>query len=86
MRKILKVNLVSYEDLTDEEKKFQPNNGCGKEWANYIKVSDGADTVMILSDAAEPEDATFTRDFKGVVEAIERAYKIGLRDGKKLKS
>lgn len=65
---------------------MQPNNGCGKECANYIKMTDGSDTVMILSDAVEPEDATFTRDFKEVVKAIEQAYKIGLRDGKKLKS
>lgn len=83
---MLKVNVVSFQELTREEQKLQPNNGCGKECANYIKMTDGSDTVMILSDAVEPEDATFTRDFKEVVKAIEQAYKIGLRDGKKLKS
>lgn len=81
---MLKVNLVSYEDLTDEEKKFQPNNGVGKEYANYIKITNDSETVMILSDAVEPEDATFRRDFSNVVFAIEKAYKIGIRDGKRL--
>ena len=81
---MLKVNLVSYEDLTDEEKKFQPNNGVGKEYANYIKITNDSETVMILSDAVEPEDATFRRDFSNVVLAIEKAYKIGIRDGKRL--
>ncbi|MFP3722110.1 hypothetical protein SFC57_02415 [Niallia circulans] len=81
---MLKVNLISYEDLTKEEKEIQPNNGWGKECANYIKLTDGNKTVMILSDAFEPEDGTFTRDLSDVVDAIEEAYKIGLRDGKKL--
>ncbi|KYC67198.1 hypothetical protein [Heyndrickxia coagulans] len=81
---MLKVNLVSFEDLTEEEKEIQPNNGCGKEYANYIKITDGYKTVMILSDAVEPEDARFSRDFRDFVDAIEEAYKIGIRDGKKL--
>jgi hypothetical protein len=81
---MLKVNIAIFEDLTEEEKEIQPNNGCGKEYASYIKITDGSKTVMILSDAVEPEDATFTRDFSDVVYAIEQAYKIGLRDGKKL--
>ncbi|MDH5161483.1 hypothetical protein [Heyndrickxia oleronia] len=82
---MLKVNLVSFDDLTEEEQQLQPNNGWGKEYANYIRITDGAETVMILSDAFEPEDGTFTRDLCYVVDAINEAYKIGLRDGKKLK-
>ncbi len=82
---MLKVNLLSFEDLTEEEKEIQPNNGWGKEYANYIKITDSENTVMILSDAFEPEDGTFTRDLCYVVDAIKEAYKIGLRDGKKLK-
>jgi len=81
---MLKVKRIYFDDLTQEEQKFQPNNGSGKENATYIRITDGMDTVMILSDAAEPEDATFGRDFANVVDAIEIAYKIGLRDGKRL--
>lgn len=83
---MLKVNRVYFEDLTEEEQEIQPDNGSGKEYANYIKITDGTETIMILSDAVEPEDATFSRDFSDVVDAIEKAYKIGLRDGKKLSS
>ncbi|SDM18056.1 hypothetical protein [Bacillus sp. OK048] len=83
---MLKVNLISFEDLTQQEQEDQPDNGPGKEYANYIKITDSANTLLILSDAVEPEDATFRRDFKGVVRAIEQAYKIGLRDGKKFTS
>jgi hypothetical protein len=81
---MLKIDLVSFEDLTKEEQEIQPNNGSGKEYASYIKITDGYKTLMILSDAVEPEDATFRRDFLPVMTAIKQAYKIGLRDGKKL--
>lgn len=81
---MIKVNLVHFEDLTEEEKEVQPNNGSGKEYANYIKITDGSKLVMILSDAVEPEDATFTRDFREVIHAIEEAYKYGFRDGKRV--
>ena len=81
---MLKVNVVSFQELSEQEQKLQPNNGCGKEYANYIKITDGSETVMILSDAVEPEDATFRRDFSNVVSAIKKAYEIGIRDGKRL--
>ncbi|MFC5775138.1 hypothetical protein [Ectobacillus antri] len=81
---MLKVKLVNFDDLTEEEREIQPNNGWGKEYANYIKITDGTETLMILSDSAEPEDATFNRDFKNVIKAIEMAYLKGLKDGKKL--
>jgi hypothetical protein len=81
--KMLTVNIVEFEELTEEEQQVQPDNGCGKEYANYIKVTDGIETVMIISDAIEPEDATFRRDLGCVTTAIIKAYKLGLRDGRK---
>jgi hypothetical protein len=82
---MLKIELVKFGDLTDEEKEEQPNNGCGKENARYIKLSNAGRTLMIISDAVEPEDATFTRDFRKVINAIQLAYKCGISDGKKLR-
>ena len=82
---MLKIELVKFDDLTDKEKEEQPNNGWGKATANYIKLSNAGRTLMIISDAAEPEDATFTRDFRNVVNAIQLAYKCGISDGKKLR-
>jgi hypothetical protein len=81
---MLKVELVDFDDLSKEEQEIQPNNGNGKEYASYIRLTHGGKTVMILSDAAEPEDLTFYRDLSGVLSAIERAYKLGIQDGKKL--
>lgn len=78
---MLKVELVSYEDLTEDEQQNQPNNGQGREYANYIKMTEDDEVIMILSDAVEPEDTTFTRDFSGVLGAIKRAYEIGKVDG-----
>lgn len=79
---MLKVELVGYDDLTKEEQEFQPNNGSGKEYANYVRVSDAGKTLIILSDAVEPEDARFSRDFREVVDAIDLAYKTGIKHGK----
>lgn len=82
---MLNVDIVRFEDLTEDEKEMQPDNGCGKEYANYIKLTNESKTVMILSDAVEPEDATFSRDFSEVLEAIKIAYNTGLSDGLKSK-
>ena len=79
---MFEVKLVDFGDLTKEEQENQPNNGCGKECANYIKVTSGDETLWILSDAVEPEDATFGRDFSDVVDVIKDAYAMGLKHGK----
>lgn len=79
---MLRVELIGYEDLTEDEREDRPNNGSGKEYANYIRLSDAGETLIIMSDAVEPEDATFSRDFHEVIDAIEMAYKLGIRHGK----
>lgn len=82
---MLKVEKLRYCELTEEEQKTQPNNGRGKHEAHYIKLSFTTDeeekTLMILSDAVEPEDATFHRDFSGVIDALELAYQKGIEVG-----
>ncbi|WP_340499974.1 hypothetical protein [Caldifermentibacillus hisashii] len=82
---VLKVELVYYDDLSEKEKETQPDNGCGKEYARYIKISNAGQTLMILSDAIEPEDATFNRDLRSVIDAVKLAYVQGIKDGKKLR-
>jgi len=81
----LEIHRCKFEDLTEEERRFQPDNGSGKLDANYIKLTDKGETVTILSDAVEPEDATFVRDFSDVLDAIETAYEIGVKDGRNYK-
>lgn len=85
-KKMLKINIVFFDELTDNEQAIQPNNGRGKEYASYIKITDGAETLMLLSDAVEAEDARFTRDFNCIVDALEQVYLKGLQDGKKLRN
>lgn len=82
---MLKVDRIMYRDLTREEQQEVPNNGCGKEYANYVRVTHGiGNTILLISDATEPEDSTLERDFKPLVDMVEQAYILGVRDGKKL--
>ena len=80
---MFKVVRCWYDDLTDEEKNDVPNNGYGgKEEANYLRLIHNDETYDLISDAMEPEDATFTRDLFWVKAAIEQAYELGYADGK----
>lgn len=71
------VRIIGFEDLTEREKEEAPDNGCGKEYANYLQVKWKGETVVFKSDAVESEDATFTRDFDWVITAIKKAYELG---------
>lgn len=74
----MKVTIVEYEDLPVLIRKSMPNNGPGREWANYLRV-EHAGTMRYYSDAMESEDARFTRDLGWIKGAIEEAYRAGLR-------
>lgn len=58
----MKIEMLKYEDLTEQEKEEAPNNGFGCKYANYIRISYDGKTIALYSDAMEPEDATFKRD------------------------
>ena len=75
-----KVQLQEFSQLSDAEKMGAPNNGNGKEWANYVRVTHNGKTLYLESDAIEPEDKSFYRDLNWVVDAIRRAYEIGRAD------
>ena len=70
----MKIEILSYDDLTDVQKEDMPNNGAGKECATYIKISDGHFLVALLSDAMEPEDATFDRDLSWIAPLLKIVY------------
>lgn len=73
--------MITYDDLTPEEKDLAPDNGFGMEYASYIRITDNAGTY-VKSDAMEPEDAIFFRDLDWIIGAINTAYQTGLIDGK----
>jgi len=74
---MFKVTLVRYEDLPNDIKDSQPDNGCGRDYANYLKLEFG-ERIFYESDAMEPEDATFRRDLLWVKDALVKAYQEGL--------
>lgn len=76
------VVMQRYNDLTDDEKEDVRDNGCGKEWANYIRIYHNGETILLESDAIEPEDASLSRDFNWILSALELAYSLGYKDGK----
>lgn len=78
---MLKVERQSFDDLSDTEKAGASDNGGGRDYANYVRVSHDGKTLYLESDAMEPEDSRFTRDLSWVLDAIRRAYELGIADG-----
>lgn len=80
----MKLETLTYEDLTEEEREDAPNNGHSAVAARYLRVQFSPDEKpVVYSDAMEPEDATFLRDLNWVLDAISTAYETGLRQGAK---
>ena len=77
---MLKITSPQFEELTEDERKSVSNNGSGKEYASYIRVEHDGKTILLESDAMEPEDAVFFRDLSWIMDIIERAYEIGKID------
>jgi len=75
------ISTPEFYQLTPDEQSSVSNNGCGKEYANYIRIQRNGETVYLESDAMEPEDARLTRDLSWVKEVIQYAYQCGKADG-----
>jgi hypothetical protein len=76
------VTSLNFDDLTASEKANAANNGSGKEYANYIRVTRNGKTAYTESDAMEPEDARFSRDLNWIAQALRDAYSAGVEDGR----
>lgn len=74
---MLEVTTLRFEDLKEEEKKNVSNNGSGMEYATYLKVTHNGKTILLESDAMEPEDATLDRDLRWVKDIINKVYVLG---------
>ena len=75
--KLLVIEQVSFEELTPEQQEYQPDNGCGKEFADYLIIKYKGAIIRIESDAMESEDVRFCRDLSWIKDAIEQAYELG---------
>jgi len=69
-----------FDDLSDEEKESASNAGCGKELATYIRVRHDGKTILLESDAIEPEDKDFYRDLSWISVWLKKAYELGKAD------
>ena len=75
------VTIESFDDLSDEEKEVASDNGIGKESASYIRIRHHDKTLLLESDAIEPEDKTFYRDLAWVGQWLIASYQLGRIDG-----
>ena len=72
---IKSIKVAMYEDLPEDVREYQPNNGCGREWASYLIIEWSDGSIQIESDAMEPEDVKFYRDLSWIKSTIERLQK-----------
>lgn len=81
---MLIVEMLSYDDLSEfEQDDFLSDNGCGKEYASYLKVIHDDKVIAFESDAMCPEDAIFCRDLKWIKSLLLRCYELGKQDSMK---
>jgi len=73
------IEIQRFENLTKEEQEQAANNGCGKEYASYLRVVHNGRLILLESDAMEPEDARFHRDLLWIKDALQKCYEIGKR-------
>ena len=73
------VTIEGFNDLSPDEQDSMPNNGVGKQYASYLRIRSYGETILLKSDAIEPEDKTFFRDLSWIKEALEDAYLFGIQ-------
>lgn len=76
----MKIQKLNYEDLTLLEADLAPDNGSGKDMSNYLRITYEDGNSVTVSDAMEPEDATFSRDLSWIKDALLMAYEQGIKD------
>ena len=80
---MMQVEQLSYDKLPHWAKALAlafPDNGHGREDAEYLIVSENGKFIEMFSDAMEPEDARFSRDLSWVKDAILEAYEAGQKN------
>lgn len=75
----LLIEVIDAQDLSDEMKDTYDveYDDC----SNFMIVKHCDETICVVNDYMEPEDATFTRDLKWVAEMLEEVYELGKVDG-----
>jgi len=79
----MKTENITYGDLTQTEKDEVPDNGAGKEYAGYLRVSHNGKTIALESDAMEPEDCVFYRDLSWIGPLLHKVFLLGKQEAHK---
>lgn len=74
----MKITIVTYDDLPEDKKAEQLEDGVDKEGALYLKVEMNRKPVVYYSDALDPEDANFRRGLAWLKYVRLAAYHTGL--------
>ncbi len=82
--KMLTASIECFDDLSDQEKECVPNNGVGKEYASYLRLRHNGHTILLKSNAMEPEDVSFYRDLSWVVDWLIKMYELGKQEQRDL--
>ena len=78
---MFKVHILPYRELPDDVKS---QLSYGDSYGEYILIYHKDRLIFWRSNEIEPEDIKFSRDLSWVPEMIEKAYKLGLKDGNSL--
>lgn len=83
----LEIKIVSYDELPEEIDRDWglSNNGCGKEYADYLLLYYNGKLLRCESDAMEREDACFYRNLSWIKDAVLEAYELGKSENKGVK-
>ncbi len=80
MSKMIKAIVAAYHELPEDLQKEYVHSHCDY----FILVYHRGELVFHACDNMEPEDATFCRDLSWISDVVEKAYKLGLKDGNSL--
>ncbi len=75
----LSIKVVWAQELSDEMK--EAYDITSDDFSNFMIVKHGDETISVVGDYMEPEDATFTRNLKWVAELLDEVYELGKSDG-----
>lgn len=76
---MLSIEVVWAQDFPKEMKDIYDVES--DDYSNFMIVKHGDETIRVVNDYMEPEDATFTRDLKWIAELLTEAYELGMTDG-----
>ena len=81
-----KVDCMDYVELSkiisEDDLYCLPNNRHGREYAYYFVIYYDGKILSVKSDAMAVEDALFARKLSWIKQELEKAYKLGVEDGR----